>query len=382
MQSTMHNDTETRPVGPDTASSEDKFLGAERLVPMGIRGPAWGIRRLSIALALLGGLTLLTGCLEDLPRPSKVDTLRTLAISAEPPEAGPGQTVALTALAVDVPDDRPISYRWAACLLPERAAGFFGGSNAANSGGGGYGLGDPGNCVALVDAGDPEAIDLGSSPTAELPIPADFFDDLNIVKIAYGLPTDAEIPDILLTGLLAIAGMNLTVTLEIRAGDDVVVTYKRVNISLAFASGNTNPDGIAFALTASDSTDPIPTQGTVPSDNRCFVGEDDGTVTLKPGTWKISPVNIPDPGVKYQVILPALDPEEPFELIETEETYFHSFFSTAGAFERDIIKATTNTSGEWVIEAPLEGPVQVWIVTRDGRGGASWCYSVLQPAAP
>ena len=337
----------------------------------------------TLIAALTAALMLTTGCLEELPAASKVISLRTLGIQADPPEVFPGTTVNLSVLAVDYPEQRDISYRWAACLLPERAAGFFGGQTAPNSGGGGYGLADSGNCVALADAGDPGAMDLGSEATAEMPIPADFFDDLTIVKEAYGLPTDADIPDVLLTGLLAIAGMNLTVTLEVRAGDDIVVSYKRVNISVAVGeAANANPEGLAFFLYKSDDEEnvEIPTTADVPPDNRCFVGEDGVTdLTISKGTYKMAPVNIPDPGISYQVILPALDPETPFELIDTEETYFHSFFSTEGEFGRDIIKATANTRGEWIIEELPSEPVPVWIVTRDGRGGTTWCESTLRP---
>jgi len=335
----------------------------------------------ALAVLLLGTLVA-PGCLEELPSPSRVDSLRVLAIQAEPPEVNPGTTVNLTAVAVDYPEQRSITYRWAACLLPERAAGFFGGNSAPNSGGGGYGLDDPGNCVDLLDAGAPDVIDLGNASTASLPIAADFFDDLGIVKAAYGLPDDAPIPDVLLTGLLAIAGMNLTVTLKVQAGDTVLTSFKRVNISLAFGdAANANPAGLAFQLYRSEdeATTTIPKTAEVPGGNKCFVGEDaDTDLTVSRGTYEIAPVNLPDPAIGYQVILPSLNTEEPFELIEEEETYFHSFFSTQGTFGREIIKATANTRGEWVLGDVTE-PIPVWIVTRDGRGGLSWCHSTLQP---
>ena len=331
---------------------------------------------------LLAASLAAQGCLEELPSPSRVDSLRILGVQAEPPEVPPGDAVTLSALAVDAIEQRALSYRWAACLLPERAAGFFGGSTAANSGGGGYGLEDPGNCVTLLDAGAPDIIDLGTKATATLDVPSDFFDDLSIVKAAYGLPTDTDIPDVLLTGLLAIAGMNLTVTLEVRAGDEVLTAYKRINVSLAPPDDiNRNPSGLAFVLYDADDEDEveIPDSAAPPPDGRCFVGESDGTaLTVSPGTYRIAPVNVPDPPTLYQVILPALDPETPFELIEAEETLFHSFFSTQGTFDRDIVKATPSTRGEWVL-SELSEPVDVWIVTRDGRGGLDWCYSSVAP---
>ena len=85
---------------------------------------------------------------------------------------------------------------------------------------------------ATVRANDPTVQDLGSGPTAELPIPADFFDDTGAIAEVYGLPTDTEIPELVIAGLLTIAGLNLTVTLEVtgvrRFGGDVTVPAIRL----------------------------------------------------------------------------------------------------------------------------------------------------------
>lgn len=63
-------------------------------------------------------LTLLcSACGDGFPPASFVDGLRLLGMRADPPEAAPGQTVALTAWAVDT-QQRAINLQWAACLAP------------------------------------------------------------------------------------------------------------------------------------------------------------------------------------------------------------------------------------------------------------------------
>ena len=73
---------------------------------------------------LLCLMCILAGCLDDLPKYERVESLRILAVQAVPPEVGPGDGVSLEALVVDA-DEREITVDWAVCLLPERAFGFF-----------------------------------------------------------------------------------------------------------------------------------------------------------------------------------------------------------------------------------------------------------------
>lgn len=63
---------------------------------------------------------LAAGCARDEQGAALVDGLRLLGVQAEPPEAAPGQTVQLTAWAVD-PRGGEVTIEWNACFLHDRS---------------------------------------------------------------------------------------------------------------------------------------------------------------------------------------------------------------------------------------------------------------------
>lgn len=70
----------------------------------------------------LGILTLaLSACDSDLPPYHRLDRLRILAIAADPPWAGPGDTVEISAL-VSAPGPAPVELRWRWCPVDVGAA--------------------------------------------------------------------------------------------------------------------------------------------------------------------------------------------------------------------------------------------------------------------
>jgi hypothetical protein len=89
------------------------------------------MRALVVALALGGA----AGCTKaDLSDFAYVNSLRILGAQAEPPEAAPGDTVALSAWVFD-PRGGSIDVRWSACMLPSNGV-----ANAACADGSGSGL--------------------------------------------------------------------------------------------------------------------------------------------------------------------------------------------------------------------------------------------------
>ena len=317
-------------------------------------------------------LFLVLGCGPDLPPVTKIDSLRVLAIRAEPPEVAAGGLVTLTALVVD-PKLRDVSYTWTACVVPERGTGFFasgaGGSGA--SGGGGYGISDAGSCTA----GAGPVLKLGNAPAATLLVPSDFLDDPATIARAYGFPEGTALPPPVTAFLLGTAGVNLTVALVVTAGDERIESFKRVNVSLS-ADKNQNPTDLAFHL-APKSTDTVaPRTGTPPPGGRCILGEDVLPAAVGAGEFTLTAVNVPDPPVTYDVIVGG-ESGKALAVVKTEETLFYSFFSTLGSFDEAIVKSTGGGSEVWSLDAGVTGPVPLWVVVRDGRGGTSWCHSEL-----
>ena len=328
------------------------------------------MRKLMLSLGLTSTLVL-GACPDELPRASLIDKLRVLAVRADQPEVVPGTTVALDALVVGH-GDTPVTYRWHACLAPERGRGFFGGgAGTGSSGGNSYAFDAPLTCAEVYALDPTQALDLGSDAIAALTIPEDFLKAEN-VALAYGLGDFEALPDELIFGITAIAGVNMTVSLEVQAGDEVVQTFKRVNVSLA-PDTNVNPEPPRFDLRTEDAEEtPVPASDTV-SVGSCLPDD----ATLSKGTFLLRPLDVPDPPTSYSVIAGTTDPDEPFRLIETEEVLFYSFFSTEGIFDREIIKSTGTPEASWRFEEVPSGPIPLWVVVRDGRGGVSWCRSDL-----
>lgn len=347
--------------------------------------------RALLALALAAVAASLVGCLEELPDETRVDDLRVLAIVADPPEVGPGANVTVDALVVD-PMNRPREVSWAWCVIPEQGFGLFGGSGeTSSSGGGGVALDDPGSCFARAAAGEPLAglIDGpqgGGDGPVSLAIPPDLLEGGDALRAAYQLPDDVTIPAEIEAAFLGIAGVNVTVALRVDIEGRRIEASKRINVSLPSPvpgdTVNENPRDIAFHLAPRRDEAEPPTQAPPPLNGRCLLGEDDG-VTLTRGTsYTISPVNVPDPQPVYAVLLGGTTTDEPFEITERDENWFFAFYATAGSIDRKDTKSSAGGSNTWSIPDDAVGPIDLWIVVRDGRGGTSWCASRLPVATP
>lgn len=334
--------------------------------------------------AALFAMGMLAGCLDDLPDVGKVDKLRVLAVVADPPEAGPGDEVTLSALVVD-PEGREISYKWAACLAPEQETGFGASPDTATSGGNGYSTNVPPTCVDLATDPETGSQDLGTAATATVTIPEDFLSD-DAFTALYGLP--AGLPAAITGVLKSIAGANMTISLRVKAGETTLDTFKRVNISTS-ADKNKNPANVVFHLSPDAPETEPPTTGEAPGGNRCFVGEADGPLEVSPGEWRILPLNIPVQPVTYLVLVNGTGPNNPLGAgtdtcpipgcAERDEVLFYSAFSTEGGFDPNIQKSTKK-SGETVMTIPddiVGDTLDLWMVTRDGRGGSTFCSSTL-----
>ncbi len=342
-----------------------------------------------IALAVA---SMAPACLEPLPDVTRVDALRILGVQAEPPEVPPGAEVALSALVVD-PTGVPFSLRWYVCLVADRGQGFFGGGGVTStSGGEGTPLDtdpDGSSCRAKVAAGRPWAWALGDGDTAAFTVPSDLLDDPAAVALAFGLPESIAIPPEIAQGLLGIAGLNLTVELVVTSsaaeadggppGGEIVAT-RRINVSLESPvpdnARNTNPAGFALLLHEGLPAETPPRDQPLPLAGRCL---SEAVPTLTAGrSYTLEPANFPEEPESYWVILAGSSSEAPFELKQTTETWFQSFFATTGTLSKAISKQPGAPANTWTLAPDEVGPASLWMVVRDGRGGLAWCEETFE----
>ena len=319
----------------------------------------------------LTAASLIWGCTPDFPDPTRIDKLRVLAIGADRPEVVPGETVELSALVVTV-DDADITYEWKACPLREQGRGSFGGgSGTAASGGGSYELDSPGTCHDLELVAPELVQDLGGKVTAKVTIPEDILSDASISGY-YGFGAEG-LPPLVLDAVRMISGVNYTIGLRVRSGDQVVDAFKRINVSLS-PEPNSNPENLAFEMREADSGDSETETGTVADLGSCLTTSAD----LKGTSMVIRPLNIPENPPEYQVLGGTTDIDQPFGLYDTQESLFYSYFSTHGSFAERITKSEGRSEVRWDFTENPDEPVDLWIVVRDGRGGTAWCHSRLE----
>lgn len=334
-------------------------------------------RWFAAALAAAAGAL---ACQPEFPPKSELAGLRVLAIRAEPPEIAPGATSQLTALAVD-PFGRPIRYRWRACLRTERGSGAFGGSGDAGMSNARYGTDDPGDCFDVA-----QATDLGTLPAAELTAPDDTLSAANLQEAYLG---GQEASETVLAILRSVAGLNLTVALEVEvdASDDApadrVVAFKRVNVSLA-SEPNANPEAPALELVpdGAERGEPLPND-VLPPEGACFVAP----VALGEGSHELVFRDALFAPVAYPVIVGTTDPGTPVALVDNDEAPFYAAFSVGGDLGAFTVRGKPGGSPAddpatlgWRFDAAPVEPTELSVVLRDGRGGTAWCRSLVQPA--
>lgn len=329
--------------------------------------------------------------------PSRLDGLRILALRLDPPEARPLEPVALDALVWQTEDGPAPSHSWRACYLPS-AWGI-----PSSGGGGGSTERPPVSCFDLPDAltpeelaerlSDPErakgldlgrtAVRLGEEPTATLVAPP--------LYPGPGLPSAcdrlSDAQRLEQGGREAwLAGNRIVVSLQVEAGDEVVEANKRLVVRPAAERITPQEQGMPFrtprlcegeeqaARACARNVNPAPPRLETP--NGEWSG--DGPIPVAAGgKVKLRPLP-PDDLQAYVALLRCGDPGGvggaaggEYERLETR---FFAWYADAG----DILVPETLLAEEegdresgW--QAPSEaGTHALWVVARDGRGGASW----------
>jgi len=343
---------------------------------------------------VLLGQSLLACAPDFSERPSQVMAPRVLGVRSNPAEVVPGATVSyqLLVAGLDGSIQSPIA-KWSYCTQPKA-------TNELND-------------VAPQCFGEGEFIipfGVGATPTGTLPVNAcaQFGPDVpqpssgsgtdssgNAVTQTQGRPTDAD----------STGGYYQPVILDVRVGDAQIPSLgeTRITCGLAGSTGeqfreynertkpNQNPQitsvivtsRAGLDLTPEDSAEPLPVAAseilslrtswpTCPSPASC------GDGICSPGeAIQDCPDDCTKPvGCGGSEPFAYLDPET-HVLVDRQEAMRVSWFATAGSFHSDHTgRGSDEFTQPWsdnTWTAPKEaGPVFMWVVLRDDRGGAVW----------
>jgi hypothetical protein len=295
--------------------------------------------RVFVALGALFGLVGLVGCRPDLDAPlSLVTGTRILAVRAEPAEAAPGETVsyeALVASPVGTVTDAAIA--WSFCTAPKPP----GENNVV----------DP----ACLGAGIAPAGPPGPSLVAATPAAG-----CALFGPAAPPPARPRDPD-------ATGGYYQPLRALVEEGDPAIV-LSRITCELAQASAQ-----VAAEFRARYRLNRNPRL--LPASLRASRAEDGQAVTLDqlPAGQRIRFVIDwqADAAETYPVFDPATQ-----SLVDHREALRVSWFATAGTFAaehtgRSEEDAALSSDNVWTAPATL-GPVYLWVVLRDARGGSDF----------
>jgi hypothetical protein len=308
--------------------------------------------------ALAGAaLAVAAACSGNLDTPDRVHDLRLLAVRADPPEeviavislpdggVFPALVdgglpslapVGLTVLIAD-PDGggRSVSWQMSVCAALDNDAG---GRCTTDS---------PG--YSMIGTGAIVVQDVGAEPTAT------FQPDFGFLATA--LANDPY---------HGFGGLQVPVEVDISAGDESVAGIKRVVFTLAsgeLPAPNQNPGLLGVTLNDAgwDPDAGVTLSGTVSKGNKTS-----GTNTVAP---------VPDPSLIETYTRPTFQGGT----VTLTESWRYDFYTTGGTFgpastggartgqtDVDITSNWTPLAGE------VSGPVVVWIVVTDGRGGETW----------
>lgn len=296
----------------------------------------------SARLAKIALAGLLCGCVDlpEFPDASRIASPRVLAVVAEPPEINPGQSVTLSLVVAGAED---YSATWAACAAFDSFIG----------GGAQYGEEDD-------DEGCAErGLALGEGRTVVLPgiFGEGLFENFELAARILG----GALPEETIRHIADSVGLPFLIEANVMADGKPIRVVKRVLISRR-TPPHANPPPPRFAIGETE----IEADPAEPHRCRAVAGGD----ALVPLNTEIEIVPATDDGEEpwledYQII------DARGELQDRKERAFYSWFSTGGEFDRDVTKSPLRNQ---IWRTPgTAGVYPLWLVVRDGHGGASAC---------
>ncbi|MCC7112400.1 MAG: hypothetical protein IT382_24120 [Deltaproteobacteria bacterium] len=344
------------------------------------------------AAAIVAG-ALASGCGTDFLPASLITHERVIAVTAEPPEAVPGQAVSLTPLVVSpagelVEGASGFSASWWRCPDTDSDA-----------------LGDFNQCS------DPsERVQLGAGAPFVDTVPADLFGDLSAAAGSGELPSDKL--------LGALLGYWRVVSVTVAAGDRSMEAFKRVPVFLPVALADVDEAlaDLDVHVRADGSAVPANTNPTLSAVLVHDGSETGATVSTvkRDGTYYLEPIydeRTLEDYISLKVDFAGLDLADPdalrevpmdellqrFEKVQRCEIPAFSWFVTHGSVRRDttldegVLARVFDPRGVDCPEVegdehlpsvryhppvdddpvPADSVVRGWVVMRDGRGGTA-----------
>jgi hypothetical protein len=302
-------------------------------------------------------LPVLTGCLDlpDFPSSSLVEGPRVLAIVAEPPEITPGAALTVHVL---VAESEAFEVEFEICGGALDSA--FGGSMQFGEQDEDDCSGERGSFVAGRAESD-EARRAGGAAVASWTLPAaaiaPVFASGAISEQVLGDALPARTRELIRSSVGIPVLVQATVITEGRR----LRAVKRVLLS-ENAAPHRNPPapGLAFGRTEVRAAE----------DNPWSCASEDGSTLRVPagGELELAPTveNGEEDWLEPYRVLDARG-----EVQERRERAFYSWYATGGDFDRQVTRSPLRNQ-LWT--APREaGPHRLWLVVRDGHGGASAC---------
>ncbi len=293
---------------------------------------------------LLG--VVLAGCIESLDPKEIITGPRIIEVIAEPPEVNPG---APSTLAVVLAGTRgEATYRWSVCPVSDLNAIGSGASSSVSD--------------CFVDG------------AALVPLSTDARATFVVPEAAIAQATEAArrfesmLPPGILDRYLRDVGLVVPVVVEVTVDGQVLRAVKRVVVSTNPATHRNPPSPRLRIATRWVS---VPAGAT---DAVC-VPEDGAPLRLGPGAVVTL---TPDPDESWRERYTVLTSDGRFET--REEQGYYSWYATGGSL-RGLTRSPLRDN-EWTLPTrpPARGTHSLWVLLRDGHGGASGCRVDLEVA--
>jgi hypothetical protein len=327
-------------------------------------------------LALLAGSALLAGACDDpdFPEYNELEGFRLLAVQADPPALGPGETATLTTLIYD--DGEPldqVDYQWSWC--PARLPTALGGDCVLDE-----------EVLADELGLDDVSLDLGDAPTASFShdIPVALLEGLCSAQPDAGAGSGLSAAfDVLLD---CSQGLPITIQLIVsgRSGGPITAV-KELRLLLEERDGDENPiinDLKLLEIPPDREFD----DDTLNEDDAVSIAED-GTTEVHFGRRYRLFADVP-PGASERFLKPPEGFDD--EPMEKDENLALSWFVTSGDTDKERTAYTYGYEGSeisdvrqnsWRIPKPLDetrSEAQVMLVLRDERGGVTFLQRTVQ----